>query len=53
MKHGAQIDMQDRYVSVGIDVWVRMTLLYEYDISMVKLHFIMHVKMARLKSWDI
>jgi len=50
MKHGAQIDMQDKTVSAGIDAWLRMTLLYKYGISLVKLHFIAHVGVVILKS---
>jgi len=30
-----------------------MTFLYEYDISMVKPHFIMHVKKVALKLWNV
>ena len=53
MKHGAQIDMQDKTVSAGIDAWLRMTLLYKYGISLVKLHFIAHVGVVILKSWNV
>jgi len=54
MKHGAQaqIDMQDKVNIVIDDTWLRMKLLYEYDISMVQPHFIMHVKILRLRWWN-
>ena len=40
-------------VTVGIDAWITMTFLYEYDISLVKPHFIVHVKQVALKLWNI
>jgi len=30
-----------------------MTFLYEYDISLVKPHFIMYVKKVALKLWNV
>ena len=58
MKHGAQIDAQDkvsdeRQLNFSIDARVTMALLYEYDIRKVILHFILHVKMVKLKQWNI
>jgi len=40
-------------VTVGIDAWITTVFLYEYDISLVKPHFIMHVKQIALKLWHI
>ena len=39
--------------SVGIDAWVKMTFLYEYDIRIKELHFIMHVKWVIFKLWNV
>ena len=48
IKHGAQMETQDNvsdewYLSFMIDARVTKTLLYEYDIRMVKHHFILRV----------
>ena len=40
-------------VTVGIDAWIAVTFLYEYDIRMVKLHFIMNVEKVVLKLWNV
>ena len=40
-------------LSFVIDARVRMAFLYEYDIRIVKHHFILHVNLVKLKLWNV